>query len=186
MVNKLLILNCSGAKRETEKPLPALEVYDGPYYRVLRKYLREYQWPENISISTLSAKHGLIGVVTDIQPYNMRMGRKEAEAKADDCGKALLKWANDHSSVHIAVGSDYVPAIAPALRSSGLDTEYFRGAIGLKQSQVKAFLHSQPPKLRQKAEPERRPGSLRYFIPDWDDLLYPFADRLDRRSGYGA
>ena len=184
MVKRLLILNCSGAKRETEKPLPALEVYDGPYYRVLRKYLQEYQWPENISISTLSAKHGLIGVITDIRSYTMRMDRKQAEAKADDCGKVLLEWANDHNSVHIAVGSDYVPAIAPALRSAGLDTEHFHGAIGLKQSQVKAFLHSQPSKLRKRAEPERRPGVLRYFIPDWDDLLDPSFDfESDQFSG---
>ena len=176
MTNKLLILNCSEAKREIEKPLPALEVYDGPYYRVLRKYLREYQWPENVSISTLSAKHGLIGVITDIRTYNMRMNRKQAEAKAEDCSRVLHKWASDHSSVHVAVGNEYAPAIAPALQCSGLDTEHFRGAIGLKQSQVKAFLHEQPAKRRERAVPERRPGLLRYFLPDWDDLLDPGFD----------
>ncbi len=176
MTNKLLILNCSEAKRETEKPLPALEVYDGPYYRVLRKYLREYQWPENVSISTLSAKHGLIGVITDIRTYNMRMNRKQAEAKAQDCSRVLHKWASDHSSAHVAVGNEYAPAIAPALQCSGLDTEHFRGAIGLKQSQVKAFLHGQPAKRRERAVPERRPGPLRYFLPDWDDLLDPGFD----------
>src|SRR5438045_2444285 len=36
MCRKLLILACSQAKRDSTAPLPAIERYDGPTFRVLR------------------------------------------------------------------------------------------------------------------------------------------------------
>ena len=57
---KLLILGCAGRKRDSDGLLPALDRYDGPSYRVVRKFLREYRWPEDVSIAVLSAEHGLL------------------------------------------------------------------------------------------------------------------------------
>ena len=41
MKNYLLIISCSQRKVETSEPLPALERYDGPTYRTLRKAMHE-------------------------------------------------------------------------------------------------------------------------------------------------
>jgi hypothetical protein len=38
---QLLVLSCSQRKLPNPEPLPALERYDGPAFRVLRKFLRE-------------------------------------------------------------------------------------------------------------------------------------------------
>ncbi|MCP4539438.1 MAG: hypothetical protein GY832_20060 [Chloroflexi bacterium] len=49
-----LILSCSQKKRL--EPGPAYLVYDGPYYRILRKH--GPPWP--VDVYVLSAKYGLI------------------------------------------------------------------------------------------------------------------------------
>ena len=176
MDNKLLVLGCSQAKVDHGNQLPAIEVYDGPYYRVLRKFLREYQWPQNLSISTLSAKHGLFGVIKEIDNYDQRMNRASASGLAPECAATLKKWAPSHNSVHLALGREYTPAINPALESADLEPDYFEGGIGFKQSRLKNFLHQQPLERRQVRQPERALGRIKYFMPDWDDLLDPDFD----------
>ena len=51
---KLLIVSCSKTKRKL-KNAPAMEVYDGPVYKILRKNLKQ-----NLDILIISAKYGLI------------------------------------------------------------------------------------------------------------------------------
>ena len=56
---RMLILACSRRKRLDEGLLPAIDRYDGPAFRVLRRFLRER--PAGApDVLILSAKHGLI------------------------------------------------------------------------------------------------------------------------------
>ena len=58
---RLLILACSQRKRLDPQPLPVLERYDGPAFRVLRKFLRDSPCEaQRIDISVLSAEFGLL------------------------------------------------------------------------------------------------------------------------------
>jgi len=58
---KLVVLGCSATKLPTKASLPAITLYDGPTFRVLRSYLHRQKWPSELSIAILSAEHGLIG-----------------------------------------------------------------------------------------------------------------------------
>ena len=53
MNKKLLKLGCSNLKRDSTDLLPALDMYDGASYGVIRKFLRDYQWAEQVSIAVL-------------------------------------------------------------------------------------------------------------------------------------
>ena len=175
MKNHLLILGCSERKRDGA--LPAFELYDGPYYRVLRKFLRENIWPDNLSISVLSAKHALFGAIKEIETYDERLTPATAAALSAQCARVFGKWRDSHASIHLALGRDYLPAITPAL-VGGFPTEFFHGGIGEKQGRLKKFLHSQPSKPRNRKNTERSAGFLapKYFLPDWDDMLDPDFD----------
>ena len=173
---KLLILGCSGLKRDSAGLLPALDRYDGPAYRVLRKFLREHHWPTNVSVGVLSAEHGLFGIFKHIANYDKRMDRQTAKAKAGQCSTVLTKWADTHATIDIAVGQDYLPAIQPALEQITITPTVFDGAIGEKLTQVKNFLQHSHAERRAKPDIQGGSGKCLYFLPDWDDLLDPHFD----------
>ena len=176
MDKKLLILGCAGRKRDSAGLLPALDRYDGPAYRVVRSFLRDYQWPEDLSIAVLSAEHGLFGILKSIAHYDKKMDRAMAMASASECSATLNKWSTSHRSVHVSLGKNYMPAVQPGLAEIGLEREVFEGGIGHKLNRIKSFLTDSSSHRRVKAEVEGGTGSYSYFLPDWDDLLDPKFD----------
>ncbi|MDD2211707.1 MAG: tRNA-guanine transglycosylase DpdA [Clostridia bacterium] len=173
MNKQLLVLGCSQTKRQTTGLLPAIERYDGSYYRVLRRYLRERQWPDNLSVAILSARYGLIGGFADIEDYDERMNQQKALEWAPKCQAILKAWSMEHSQIHFSLGKDYLPAVEPAI-NGGLqsETEVFEGPIGMKLHQIKNLLeNTRAPKRHKPILPEPGSGRVCYFLPDWDDLL---------------
>lgn len=184
MDRHLLVLGCSQTKRKCEGMLPAIDRYDGSTYRVLRSFLRAFEWPPNVSIGVLSAEHGLFGSLKEIKGYDTRMTLEIASARAPECCATLRSWAADHDRVYLSLGKDYLPAIQAALDSLDGKAQVFRGPIGMKLHQIKAFLErtSRAPRIR--AEVEAGTGRMSYFLPDWDDLLDPeFNFEQDTFSG---
>lgn len=173
MGRQLLVLGCSQTKREAPGLLPAIERYDGSSYRVLRSFLRQSQWPADLSVAILSAKYGLVGGFTGIEDYDERMTPVRASEWAPQCGLTLQHWAGDHRSIHFSLGKDYMPAVLPAIEHGlGARAEVFEGPIGMKLSQIKGLLQRMGAPARQRPElPEPGTGGLSYFLPDWDDLL---------------
>ena len=45
-VKNLLLISCSQTKRQDAELMPAIERYDGPVYRCLRKLIRDELYPE--------------------------------------------------------------------------------------------------------------------------------------------
>lgn len=173
-------------KRDAPGLLPAIERYDGSPYRVLRSFLREREWPTNLSVAILSAKYGLVGGFTGIEDYDERMTPLRASGWAPQCGLALRNWAEDHGRIHFSLGKDYLPAVMPAIES-GLTSraQIFHGPIGMKLAQIRDLLHQTRARRRHQPKlPEPGTGSMSYFLPDWDDLLDENFDfNADRFSG---
>ncbi len=170
-MKQLLILGCSQTKRDCEGLLPALDRYDGSQYKVIKKFLRDNQWPSDLSIAILSAQYGLFGSLKGIENYDLRMTPVMAEKKAAECSVIMKKWTDYHNTVYLSLGKDYRPAII-----SPIKTQEFQGGIGKKMSQIKSFLNSISHDRRVKADVEGGTGRRRYFLPDWDDLLDPNFD----------
>ena len=185
MDNRLLILGCADRKRDSDGLLPALHRYDGPAYRVVRTFLRDHQWPEDVSIAVLSAEYGLFGILKGIRNYDKRMDSATARASAAECTKTLGKWSTYHRSVHVSMGKDYMPAIRPGLETLGLEQQVFAGGIGHKLHQIKTFLTDTSSPRRINANLAGGTGRYTYFLPDWDDLLDPEFD-FDGDSFSGA
>src|ERR671937_639945 len=74
---RLLIVACSRRKRADPGLLPAIERYDGPAYRVLRRYLRQHpSQPPDVLI--LSAELGLVLHTQPIPAYDRLMTPQRA------------------------------------------------------------------------------------------------------------
>lgn len=77
-MQRLLILACSQRKRPEASPLPAIERYDGPAFRVLRRYCRLIQ-DSGLIVYVVSAEFGLISAEKTIPTYDRRMTSERAE-----------------------------------------------------------------------------------------------------------
>ena len=103
---KLLIIGCSKRKREFQDA-PAIDVYDGPYYRMLRKAKLE-----SVDILILSAKYGLIDYRTKISPYQRKITPNIAEEIRDSVTTQLknLLRENSYDEIVINLGKIYLTA----------------------------------------------------------------------------
>lgn len=174
----LLILGCSSKKNTNLGKAPAFEVYDGPNYRVLRKYLRENGWPPGLMIKIISTKHKIIDATTLIEPYDERLDRKKAEKMRPEIMKNLQKLEVPES-VFINMGKDYLPAISCITTLFGSDKiVYADGGIGQKLHAMKKWLNNLPNRTATLPFQQAGKSSYLYFFPDWDDYVYePFNDK---------
>ncbi|MGE3268871.1 MAG: DUF6884 domain-containing protein [Chloroflexota bacterium] len=109
---RLLILRCASTKRPGAAPMPALERYDGPAFRVLRKYLRsEPSDPPLIRI--VSAEHGLMSEEQLIEEYDRRMTVERAQELRPAVLATLeaLVQRRPVREVMVVVGQTYLQAL---------------------------------------------------------------------------
>jgi hypothetical protein len=76
---RLLLLACTATKRADPHPIPAIERYDGPSFRTLRKWrAANPAAAAHLDVLILSARLGLITAGVLIGDYNQRMTRVRA------------------------------------------------------------------------------------------------------------
>ena len=145
----LLIIGCSQRKVESTGLLPAIERYDGPTYRTLRKVFPDGHLPDNLDIVIISAKHGLIECKQPIENYDQRMTPERADALAATVRDALQRKiiANTDEGTHFYIYDQVFINLGKTYRRTlegfhfGLiSTMEATGGIGLKTQQMKVWL----------------------------------------------
>lgn len=157
ITRRLLLLSCSRHKRRTRKPLPAVERYDGPAFRVLRRYL-EQQRNGRPDVFILSAKWGLISGDTLLPYYDQRMTRRRARELRERMRTQLRGILTPRPrEVFILVSESYFQLIdiGELSRIAGGEIHAVRGGRGRKLSALYDWLYDAPP-----PEPEGARRSL--------------------------
>jgi hypothetical protein len=142
-MHRLLVIACSERKAPAAGLLPAIDRYDGPAFRVLRKFLREH---ESLAptILVLSAKYGLIPADREIPFYDCRISRDTAYALrplvVEVAGASL--HAKEWRSVGICAGKDYQIALDGifGLIPPGVRVTLLRGGQGARLSALHKWL----------------------------------------------
>lgn len=168
--SSLVVLGCSATKFDIDGNVPAVHLYDGPFYRVLRSHLRSFRWSEDLSISVLSAKYGLIGALAPIAKYDRRMTEHRANQLRTTVNDTLNTLSQQHKNVHFMLGKDYLQSIDAASWSSRARLHYAEGGIGMKLHSFSQLLGTHAKQKRVQREISRN-GRPLYFLPDWDDFL---------------
>jgi len=145
-MNYLLIISCSQRKIETAGVLPAIDRYDGPTYRCLRKFRDTFGFPKNLRILILSAKYQLIFPETEIENYDDKMTRARAESIAGGVQIDLKRCLDFYQiayggtdQVFINLGKTYMRTL-DGFHWGPISTMEASGGIGLKTQQMKAWL----------------------------------------------
>jgi len=172
----LLILACSQRKNQGRSPAPAIHLYDGVNFRVLRKFLLERGWPPGLQIKILSAKYGLIDATTLIESYDQRLDKYSAR-NLNNRTLAQLRELPSPSSIFANLGKDYLPAVSgieKAFPASRLT--FAQGPIGTKMKAMKQWLEGLRCRTATVKGYSKKQHSYLYFFPDWDDFIYePFS-----------
>ncbi|MGH2487693.1 MAG: DUF6884 domain-containing protein [Ktedonobacterales bacterium] len=143
-MRRLLLLACSKRKRPDFGKIPAIERYDGPAFRMLRKFANAH--PEGTpEVYVLSARYGLIPGDTPISAYECQMtsGRArelQAQVEAD---VAALDMSRRYRQVFILAGAVYRHAI-PLNHVPPQRLTVATGSPGVRLAQLKSWLHQSP------------------------------------------
>jgi hypothetical protein len=174
----LLIIGCSDRKRAAKGKLPALDLYDGVNFRVLRTFLNERGWPPGLCIKILSARYGLIDATDLIETYDQRLDEDSARQLNRATLKKLARFGKP-SSAFVNLGTDYLPAIEGIDRLFPGKVAYAEGGIGLKMARMKKWLLALPNKTAT-LPGQNAARSYLYFFPDWDNYVRePFVHETD-------
>jgi len=134
---KLLIVPCSKIKRNLSNT-PALELYDGPFYKIIRK-----RRPKNMDVLILSAKYGLIEGDMPISTYDQKMTSERAKELGNTINFSLSNYLSDkhYENVHINLGKVYFSALEPSLNLfENSEIQLANGGIGMRLQQLKNWI----------------------------------------------
>jgi len=140
----LMIIPCSKRKCDSVgSMIAAIDLYDGPFYRIIRKTFREQGELNNLDIKILSAKYGLISSYEHIAYYDQKMTANRAKELATSIKNILTNQLqrNDYREIFINVGKSYMLALEPC--SYMLNSEnviYAHGMIGERMRQLKIWM----------------------------------------------
>ena len=143
-MNRLLIISCSQRKKPDAGLLPAIDRYDGPAFRVLRKFLGEAPADPPI-VLVLSAKYGLIEAAQTVPDYDCRMSSALAtqlHPRVLEAGMRVLGL--DHwQEVGFCVGKQYRAALDGLLEfvPGGARVDFIGGGLGRRLTALRGWLH---------------------------------------------
>jgi hypothetical protein len=147
-MNRILILACSRRKDQTVEDLPAIKRYDGPAFRVLRKFLRERQGPVP-KVLILSGKYGLIDARKRIRDYDFRMTSATAKQLRPTVLKRIRKVCREGAiqSVGLCLGREYRQAVQglEAQLPEGTVVEFIEGGLGRRLTGLREWLYVTEP-----------------------------------------
>jgi hypothetical protein len=142
-LDRLLILSCSQRKTLAKRRLPAIDRYDGPAFRVLRKYLRE--GPAEVpTVLILSAKYGLIECDRQIPWYDHRLSSASADSlrlRVLETARRVLR-SHRWRAVGLCAGKDYQSALEgiTELMPAGVRLDLLAGGLGRRLAALRDWL----------------------------------------------
>jgi len=144
-MSSLLIQSCSATKQDVEKPVQALDLYDGYFFRIIKKAVRAGRFQPGLDIIIISAKHGVVEPEDEIRYYDQRMDTEQAEELNDDVVDAIADKVTEegYEKVWINLGKDYLPAVNGLETAVDVPVGYIKGyGIGMKGKRLKHLVSS--------------------------------------------
>ena len=144
-MTSLLVQSCSATKNQVTEPTRALDVYDGYFFRIIKKAKRERVFESDIDICILSAEYGLIDAEDEITTYDRRMTPSRAEELCDSVTDSIHKRVgeNKYDKIVLNLGKEYLRAVDDLSVRYDIDISTIQGGgIGEKGKQLKRFVRS--------------------------------------------
>lgn len=145
---QLLIIACTATKRAEIRLLPALERYNGPSFRVLRRWLRDHpDAAARLDVAVLSAEFGLIPAIQPIPNYDRRMTAERALTLHGQVHTVLqqLLALHTYAGIYLSASKRYRQALNDPRSIFGtipVQTAPEGAGIGGQLAALKQWLHT--------------------------------------------
>jgi cytoplasmic iron level regulating protein YaaA (DUF328/UPF0246 family) len=139
----LLLQSCSNSKVETREQCPAIELYSGYFYKIIKKSIQDGELRSDMDIRILSATHGLIRPDEAISYYDQQMDTERADQLRPAVVAELRDLITEEGYNHVVVnmGAKYRSAIKNFNRGLDVKVDFIEGAgIGYKGHKLKRFV----------------------------------------------
>lgn len=188
---RLLILSCSKAKTADDGLLPAIDRYDGPTFRVLRRYLRERPDPA-LQVYVLSAEFGLIAGDHPIPSYDREMTEARAQELRPLVGTTIVPLGigvepriGEPQTLLVVASKAYLSVLADAAPDGGIpECCVAQGSQGGKLAALHDWLSGASPEINPPRRYTGRPMRFRGVdvILDRADVLKLGTGKLPARA----
>ena len=134
----LIILPCSKKKR-VQMDVSALDLYDGPFYQILRNNIKDY-----LDLLIVSSKYGLISSNKKISFYDQKMTKERAKELSKEVSLELVRILDkNYREIFISLGKSYIPVLDDSRNVLNKHkVVWANGQIGERMHQMKIWLNS--------------------------------------------
>jgi hypothetical protein len=151
-----LLLACSQRKRLDAGVLPAIDRYDGPAFRLLRRYIKQNS-VQSVDAKIISAEYGLISTDYSLPYYDCRITKKQSKILHSQVitGLEIALNSKPYTNLLIWLGRDYLEAIHSyeAIIPEGMTVQLANGGIGRRLSILYDWLYGDLSSLQYKQVP---------------------------------
>lgn len=151
MKRYLLVQACSARKKEVSRPIPALDLYDGYFYRIIKNSELSSNSDPVIDIRIVSAEYGLLRPDDVIETYERKMDSQRAVQLQPSVVNSLIQEVanHDYDEVVVNLGKVYQQAISGLPEAVSVPVRTIEGSgIGVKGHILKQFLNGDASALR--------------------------------------
>ncbi len=108
-MKSLLVISCSKTKINKRNSVPAFELYNGFFYKIIKKLQADGKFPNDMDILILSAKYGIIKPNTKIRYYDQIMTEDRAVYLNGETHEKLAKLIeqNNYDKIILNLGRTY-------------------------------------------------------------------------------
>lgn len=144
---RLILLSASRRRSSNLEPLPAIERYQGVYFRVLKKYLREGRLKDT-DILIVSEKFGVLrpkDLVPYHKPFEGKLGKEEVQKARQANLTKLAETLSEkqYSEIFVVCGREFQKLIDSFQNLTNTKVVFCEGAgLGPKAQNLKKWILS--------------------------------------------
>ena len=171
MSRRCLIVGCSRTKVDSPQPLSAIQRYDGPAFRVIRRYLRQApEGVQDVDIFVLSAEFGLLSAENKIPSYDRLMTAARAAELRPSVREAVHVQVcpQKYAEVFLSMGKTYLQAMEglDTLLGDGVRVIISDSASGQKLTELQHWLWSTETQFTRVAGSNEHPAQPKLFAEE--------------------
>lgn len=121
-----------------------MNVYNGYYFKIIKKALNEGSFNNKIDICILSAKYGLLHPSDEITSYDYKMNRERAQQLHDDVVTELEhKFSTqNYQRLIVNLGQPYEEAVSGIDNRISSEVVRLSGGLGERGAQLKRLIRN--------------------------------------------